>query len=93
MRNSEIIKSIETYQKNGYKLYLRSESLKRILDSKYNVDKSITAYFNSKFYSRPLVDYSEYVSESIDKTISYADYVSEYLNNVISYSEYISEKI
>ena len=39
------------------------------------------------------VNYSEYVSEYIDKSMSYTEYVAENLSNTISYSEYISEQI
>jgi iron uptake system EfeUOB component EfeO/EfeM len=39
------------------------------------------------------VNYSEYVSEQIDKSMSYTDYVADNLSSIISYSEYLSEKI
>jgi ribonucleotide reductase beta subunit family protein with ferritin-like domain len=41
--------------------------------------------------------YSQYIAESIDKSISYTDYLSQnlYIDNQtnISYSEYLAEKI
>jgi iron uptake system EfeUOB component EfeO/EfeM len=39
------------------------------------------------------VNYSEYVSEQIDKSMSYTEYVADNLSSIISYSEYLSEKI
>jgi len=39
------------------------------------------------------VNYTEFVSESIDKSMKYSEYVAENLSNTISYSEYISEQI
>ena len=48
------------------------------------------------------VNYSEYVSEYIDKSMSYTEYVADNLSNTlagvstqgdISYSEYLTEKI
>jgi hypothetical protein len=39
------------------------------------------------------VNYSEYVSEQIDKSMIYTEYVADHLSSIISYSEYLSEKI
>jgi len=35
------------------------------------------------------VNYSEYVSEQIDKSMSYTEYVADNLSSIISYSEYL----
>lgn len=51
--------------------------------------------------SNVYIQYSEYICESIDKSISYADYLSEKLMNQTfdvysghsEYSEYLSEKL
>ena len=43
------------------------------------------------------INYSQYIAESIDKSISYTDYLSQSLyiddQTNISYSEYLAEKI
>lgn len=47
--------------------------------------------------SSAAIQYSEYLSESLDKDISYKDYLSDlsdsYGSDVISYSSYLSEKL
>ena len=47
--------------------------------------------------SNNYINYSQYLAEQIDKSMSYVDYLSENLylakSNSISYSEYLSEKI
>jgi hypothetical protein len=35
------------------------------------------------------IQYSDYISESIDKSISYTDYLSESFDKSISYTEYL----
>ena len=39
------------------------------------------------------VNYSEYVAEQIDKSMSYTEYIAEQIDRTISYSEYTVEKI
>jgi len=39
------------------------------------------------------VNYSEYVSEQIDKSMSYTEYVADNISSIISYSEYLAEPI
>ncbi len=44
-------------------------------------------------FAKAYVNYSEYVSEQIDKSMSYTEYVADNISSIISYSEYLSEKI
>lgn len=37
--------------------------------------------------------YTDYLAESIEKTIRYTDYISENLGNNIAYSEYLAESL
>lgn len=43
--------------------------------------------------SNQYINYSQYVVESLDKTIAYSEYVAENINNFASYSEYLAEEI
>ena|ERR1022692_320460 len=91
--NYEIANSI--YVSGGtrsFKLYLRSESLKKLINPNYIQDKSYATFTGSKFHPSN-VSYSEYVCESLDKNISYSEYLSEQLHGSVSYSEYLAEKI
>ena len=96
MRNSEILKVIGNEHRESARAFLRCESIKRLYDVNYKVDKSYTAYLKSKFYkgysTSGSINYSEYICESVNKTINYAEYVAEKCMN-ISYTEYLSEKI
>ena len=37
-----------------------------------------------------MMDYEEYITEQINKSISYSEYVAEQLDRNISYTEYLS---
>lgn len=39
------------------------------------------------------VNYTQYISEQIDRTISYTEHIAEQIDRTISYSEYTAEKI
>ncbi len=39
------------------------------------------------------IKYSEYIAESVDKSIDYAEYIAENLDKTIEYSEYIADII
>lgn len=39
------------------------------------------------------INYNEYITEQIDKSIDYTEYISQNLNREITYSQYVSEKI
>ena len=43
--------------------------------------------------SNQYINYSQYVVESLDKTIAYSEYIAENINNFTSYSEYLAEEI
>lgn len=77
MNNKELLKGIESINRKGYKLYLRSESIKNIFLSDKS-DKSYTGFMKSKWN---LVDtyssYSSYLSNQIDLSIRYSEYLSE----------------
>ena len=95
MSNYELYYYIDSYESYYYKLYLRSESINKLTDFTYKQDKSLEGYLKSDFYKlsrKSIIDYSEYICESVDKTINYTEYIAKECMN-ISYSEYISEKI
>lgn len=75
-----------------YNIYLRTEKAKKILDPTYKIDKSWNGYNNSKYHNSGYIQYSEYVSEAVDRNIKFSQYISENLNRNISYTEY-SESI
>lgn len=82
------------FDKKWYKLYLRSESLKKLIDPNYKTDKSIDGYLSSKFYRvGESMSYSQYLAENLDKNIVYSEYISESVNKSIDYSEYLASQI
>lgn len=72
----------------GYKRFTRVEKIKSILDNSY-IKGGYNEYLNSKFFEGNI--FSQYVSESIDRTIKYSDYLTEYLDRTIAYTEYVAE--
>jgi hypothetical protein len=76
---------------DGYKRFIRVQKIKFILDNSY-IKGSVSEYFNSKFYVDPDAKFSEYISESIDRTINYTDYLKENLDRTIAYTEYVAEQ-
>ena len=51
-------------------------------------------YLNSKFYKDFNISqqFSEYISEQIDKTINFTDYLKVNLDRTIAYTEYVAEQ-
>lgn len=92
MSNCEIVKGIDMADRESYLLYLRSETIKKIYNPLYVPDKSYDGYRNSKFYVIVGFNYSQYLAENIDKSISYSEYVSESISG-IDYSSYLAENI
>ena len=84
MNNKDLLKG--SIFKRGYKLYLRSESIKKIFLST-NSDKSYTTFLNTKWYRISNTEYSQYLSDMLDQRISYTEYLSEQ-NYIDSYSNY-----
>jgi len=84
MNNKELLKCIGYIDRKGYKLYLRSESIKKIFLSTKS-DKSYTTFLSSKWNRS--VGYSTYLSDMLDQRISYTEYLSEQ-NYIESYSNY-----
>ena len=74
---------------DGYKRFTRVQKIKFILDNSY-IKGSAKEYLNSKFYVDPGAKFSEYFSESIDRTINYTDYLKENLDRTIAYTEYVA---
>ena len=74
MNNKDLLKG--SVFKRGYKLYLRSESIKKIFLST-NSDKSYTTFLNSKWYRISNTEYSKYLSDMLDQRISYTEYLSD----------------
>ena len=74
---------------DGYKRFTRVEKIKSILDN-YYIKGGYKEYLNSKFYEGNI--FSQYVSESIDRTIKYSDYLMENTKKMIAYTEYVAEQ-
>ena len=75
---------------DGYKRFTRVEKIKFLLDNSY-IKGSAKEYLNSKFYKDFNISqqFSEYISEQIDKTINYVDYLR---GNLYTYTEYVAEQ-
>ena len=73
MNNKELLKG--SIFKRGYKLYLRSESIKKIFLST-NSDKSYTTFLSSKWNKVEYSQYSQYLPDMLDQSISYTEYLS-----------------
>ena len=70
----------------GYKRFTRVEKIKSILDNSY-IKGGAKEYLNSKFYIDLGItqqQFSEYISESIDRSINFTDY--------LTYTEYVAEQ-
>jgi hypothetical protein len=76
----------------GFSLYLRSESLKKLINDKYIQDKSFESYKKSKFYGLRPISYSDYLSEHLSSGIDYSEYICESVEKSIQYTNYISEQ-
>lgn len=78
---------------DGYKRFTRVEKIKFLLDNSY-IKGSAKEYLNSKFYKDFDISqqFSEYVSEQIDKSINFTDYLTEHLDRTIAYTEYVVEQ-
>lgn len=64
------------FDKKWYKLYLRTESLKSLINPEYKMNKSIDAYLGSKFYQQARsVIYSQHLAENFSSNIEYSDYI------------------
>ena len=76
----------------GYKRFTRVEKIKSILDNSY-IKGGAKEYLNSKFYIDlgAVQQFSEYISESIDRSINFTDYLTDHLDRTIAYTEYVAE--
>jgi len=71
---------------NDINEYYKSEQTK-------DIQSIISAIKSKRRLRNAYSTYSQYIAESIDKSINYTDYIAENLNQTISYSEYLSERI
>jgi len=101
MTNSERLNIYNSHRKD-YRRYLRVESIKGLFRKSYKPLKGIDYFQTSKFYgpyigkSNSYTEYSNYLAEQVDRTISYTEYLSDKVcnsNTYIKYSEYIAEEI
>jgi hypothetical protein len=78
---------------DGYKRFTRVEKIKFLLDNSY-IKGSAKEYLNSKFYKNFNISqqFSEYISEQIDKTINFTDYLKVNIDRTIAYTEYVAEQ-
>ena len=69
--------SVDPYRNDvGYNSFLRAQKILKIFRGEV-IDTSLTHYFDSRWY-KP--DYSQYITESLDRDIAYTEYVSEKIN-------------
>jgi hypothetical protein len=92
MNNYKLSKGIEFIDRKAYSLYLRSESVKKLINPLYEMDKSFGSFMKSKFYDLRYISYSQYLSEQLEDSIAYSEYVSESIDKSISYTEYLAEQ-
>lgn len=92
MSNYKLLKSIEFIDRKAFSLYLRSESVKKLINPLYEMDKSFGSFMKSKFYDLRYISYSQYLVENLDSSIAFSEYVSESIDKSISYSEYLAEQ-
>lgn len=92
MSNYKLLRDIEFMDRKAYRLYLRSESIKKLINPLHEMDKSFMSFMKSKFYDLRYISYSEYLVKNLDGSIKYSDYIAESLDKSISYSEYIAEQ-
>lgn len=88
MNNKDLLKG--SIFKRGYKLYLRSESIKKIFLST-NSDKSYTTFLNTKWYRISNTEYSQYLYDMLDQRISYTEYLSDNYIDTSNYTNYVSD--
>ena len=67
--------SFDTYNKDRYDVFLRSQSIKKIFKGE-QVDKSYEAYKRSKWYTPITNSYTEYLLDNLNKSINYSEYLS-----------------
>lgn len=92
MNNYKLSLGIEFIDRKAYSLYLRSESVKKLIDPLYKIDKSFGSFMLSKFYDLRYISYSQYLTDQLEDSIAYSEYVSESIDKNISYSEYLAEQ-
>lgn len=92
MSNRELSKGVDSYRRKSYQLYLRVESIKKITNPSYVVDKSFDSYKKSKFYGLRNLSYSQYLKENIVGAIDYSEYICENIDKSITYSDYLAEQ-
>ena len=92
MNNKDLLIGVEGIDRRGYKLYLRSLSIKKIFLSE-EVDKSysFTNYMNSKWYYTQKNEYTQYLLNSIDQNINFEEYLSDHYINASNYTNYVSD--
>ena len=104
MTNSKMIKkwiAIPEYQHyKGYRRYLRVQSIKLLFNESYKPLKDIDYFKSTKFYDPyagwSSTSYTEYITESLEKTIDYTEYLvgkATNTNTYIKYSEFLTEEI
>jgi hypothetical protein len=76
---------------DGYKRFIRIQKIKYTLDNSYTKGYA-KEYLSSKYYIDLNVSYQSYVTEHI-KGIDFSEYIIENLDRTISYTEYITENL
>ncbi len=87
--------SVDPYRNDvGYNSFLRAQKILKIFKGEV-IDNSHNNYFGSRWY-KPLGylkgEYSQYLSDSLDRSINYSEYLSEKIMNM-DYLEYLTNKI
>ena len=94
MENNEFV-TVEDFQK--YTEYVSGvlNSVKESANSNNNelVEKLVKYSEHIAEKVNQLTDYTEYLSENLDKNISYSDYLAENVNKIKDYTTYLAEEL
>lgn len=94
MENNEFV-TVEDFQK--YTEYVSGvlNSVKESANSNNNelVEKLVKYSEHIAEKVNQLTDYTEYLSENLDKNISYSDYLAENVNKIKNYTTYLAEEL
>lgn len=77
MSNYNLCKGVDSIDRKSFWRYLRSESVKKLINPSYKMDKSFSSFVGSKFYDTYRLKYNQYLREFIDDSILYTEYLTE----------------
>jgi len=91
LETAELLENLQTQQQKVTKyLDYLAETIQIVVDENKELKNKSKELETSK---EKLVEYSNYISENLDKSINYQEYLAENIDKNISYSEYIAENL